>query len=112
LHKFAKKKAQLDLSDSQLQLQQYERGMRVEVRKAILNIKDGQSMVETATLGQKQADENLRVMREKYENQLCTITDYLDAQSQWQQSHSNLIEAKTQLKIYETEYLRVTGRLE
>lgn len=106
------KKAKLDLNDSMLQLQQYERGMRVEVRKAILNIRDGQNMVETATLGQKQADENLRVMREKYENQLCTITDYLDAQSQWQQSHSNLIEAQTQLKIYETEYLRVTGRLE
>ena len=106
------KKAKLDLSDSQLQLEQYERGMRIEVRQAVLNLTDGQRMVETATIGQQQADENLRVMRQKFDNQLCTMTDLLDAQSQWQQARSNLIEAKTQLKIYETEYLRVTGQLD
>lgn len=38
-------------------------------------------------------------------------TDLLDAQSQWQQAESNLIEAQTQYKIYETEYLRATGSL-
>lgn len=106
------KKAKLSLSDSQLQLQQMERGMQVEVRKAVTNVTDGQRLVETATLGREQADENLRVMRQKFDNQLCTMTDLLDAQSQWQQARSNLIEAQTQLKIYETEYLRVTGRLE
>ena len=106
------KKAKLDLSDAMLQLQQNERGMRVEVHKAVQNVIDGQRMVETATVGRQQADENLRVMRQKYDNQLCTMTDLLDAQSQWQQARSNLIEAQTQQKIYETEYLRVTGRLE
>ena len=106
------KKAKLDLSDAKLQLQQNERGMRVEVRKAVQNITDGQRMVETATVGRQQADENLRVMHRKFDNQMCTMTDLLDAQSQWQQARSNLIEAQTQLKIYETEYLRVTGRLE
>ena len=106
------KKAKLDLSNSQLQLEQYERGMRIEVRQAVLNLTDGQRMVETATIGQQQADENLRVMHQKYDNQMCTMTDLLDAQSQWQQARSNLIEAKTQQKIYETEYLRVTGLLD
>ena len=106
------KKAKLSLADSQLQLQQMERGMRVEVRRAVQNVTDSRRMVETATLGREQADENLRVMRQKFDNQLCTMTDLLDAQSQWQQARSNLIEAQTQLKIYETEYLRVTGRLE
>ncbi len=106
------KKAKLDLNDAQLQLQQLERSMSIEVRQAVLNVTDAQRMVETTVIGQQQADENLRAMRQKYENQLCTMTDLLDAQSQWQQAHSNLIEAQTQLKIYETEYLRVTGRLE
>ena len=106
------KKAKLNLADSKLQLQQMERGMRVEVRKAVQNVTDAQRMVETATIGRQQADENLRVMRQKYDNQFCTMTDLLDAQSQWQSARSNLIEAQTQLKIYETEYLRVTGRLE
>ena len=43
---------------------------------------------------------------------MATLTDLLDAQSQWQQAESNLIEAQTQYKIYETAYLRATGRLE
>ena len=106
------KKAKLDLDDSQLQLQQLERSMRIEVRRAVQNVTDAYLMVETATAGQQQADENLRIMRQKFDNQFCTMTDLLDAQSQWQQARSNLIEAQTQLKIYETEYLRVTGRLE
>ena len=106
------KKAKLNLNDSQLQLQQLERSMRVEVRRAVQNVTNAQLMVETATIGKQQADENLRVMQQKFDNQMCTMTDLLDAQSQWQQARSNLIEAQTQLKIYETEYLRVTGRLE
>ena len=105
-------KAKLNLSDSRLQLQQLERAMRVEVRRAVQNVTDGQRMVETAAIGRQQADENLRVMRQRFDNQLCTMTDLLDAQSQWQQARSNLIEAETQFKIYETEYLRVTGHLE
>lgn len=106
------KKAKLDAENARLQLQQSERGMRIEVRQAVQNLTDGQRMVETARVGQQQADENLRVMRLKYDAQLATMTDLLDAQSQWQQARSNLIEAQTQLKVYETEYLRVTGCLE
>lgn len=106
------KKAKIDVENARLQLQQSERGMRIEVRQAIRNLTDGQRMVETAQVGQQQADENLRVMRQKYDAQLATMTDLLDAQSQWQQARSNLIEAQTQLRINETEYLRVTGTLE
>ena len=106
------KKAKLDADNALLQLQQNERGMRIEVRQAVQNVTDGYRMVETARVGQQQADENLRVMRQKYDAQMATMTDLLDAQAQWQQARSNRIEAETQYKIYETEYLRVTGSLE
>ena len=105
------KKAKLDVENARLSLEQNKRGMQIEVRQAILNLTDGYRMVETAQVGQQQADENLRVMRQKYDNQFATMTDLLDAQSQWQQAHSNYIEAQTQYKIYETEYLRVRGLL-
>ena len=61
--------------------------------------------------GDKQAEENLRVTNNKYNVSMALLTDLLDAQSQWKQAKSNLIEAQTQYKIYETEYLRATGRL-
>lgn len=42
---------------------------------------------------------------------MCPLSDYLDAQFQWQQARSNLIEAFTQSRIAETDYLMATGRL-
>lgn len=68
-------------------------------------------MVEVATLGVSDSEENLRIMQNKYDNDMATMTDLLDADSQWQQAQSNLIEAQTQYKIYETECLSVTGKL-
>lgn len=50
-------------------------------------------------------------MREKYDASLCTLTDLLDAQSQSSQAESNLIEAKTQYRIYQSEYQKATGTL-
>ena len=106
------KKAKLDVENARLSLQQNGRAMQIEVRQAVQNVTDGYHMVQTAELGQRQADENLRVMLERFGVKMATMTDRLEAQAQWQQAHSNYIEAQTQYKIYETEYLRVTGRLE
>lgn len=105
------KQAKLDLQDAHLDLQQNTRLLGIEARQAVQNLTDGYNLVETAELGSRQAEENLRVMRDRYANGLSTLTDLLDAQSQWQQAESNRIEALTQYKIYETEYLRCTGRL-
>lgn len=106
------KKARLNLRNAQLDLQQNTRLLSIEVRQAVRNLSDGYNLVETADLGRRQADENLRVMQNRYAASMCTLTDLLDAQSQWQQAQSNQIEAQTQYKIYETEYLRATGKLE
>lgn len=106
------KKAKIDLQNAQLDLQQNTRLLSIEVRQAIQNLTDGYNLVQTAQTGKLQAEENLRVMRDRYGNGLSSLTDLLDAQSQWQQAESNRIEALTQYKIYETEYLRCTGRLE
>lgn len=105
------RKARLDLQNSQLDLQKNTRLLDIEARQAALNLADSYALVETATLGDTQSTENLRVMRNRYAAGMCSLTDLLDAQSQWQQARANLIEARTQHKINETEYLRVTGRL-
>ena len=59
----------------------------------------------------RQAEEHLRVPRNKYEASMISMADLLDAQSQWQAAASNLIEAQTQYLIYRTQYLKAVGRL-
>ena len=106
------RKARFELQNARLDLQKNTRMMSLEVEQAIRNVEDGYRMIQTAELALRQAEENLRVMRNRHAAQMAPLTDLLDAQSQWQQAASNRIEAQTQYRIYETEYLRATGRLE
>ena len=99
------------MQNSELEREHNKRLLSIQVRQAILNVTDGYVQIETAERGLTQAKENLRVMRDKYEAGMATLTDLLDAQAQWQQAESNLIEAKTQYCIYKTEYLKAVGRL-
>ena len=105
------KKAKLDFKNAELELSRNSRLMTLEAQSALKNVYDGYQLIKTAEVGLKQAEENLRVTNNKYNVSMALLTDLLDAQSQWKQAKSNLIEAQTQYKIYETEYLRATGRL-
>ena len=105
------KQARLDVESARYDLEKNQRLMSIEVQQAIKNVEDARRMISTATLGQQQADENLRIMRLRHDAKLSTLTDLLDAESQGQQAHANLIEAETQYRICHTEYLRVTGQL-
>ncbi len=105
-------KSRYELDNSQLELQRNMRLMSIEAQQAVQNVEDGYRMIHTAESGLRQAEENLRVMRNRYAAAMSPLTDLLDAQSQWQQAQSNLIEAQTQYMIYRTDYLRATGQLE
>ena len=68
-------------------------------------------LISTAEENMRQAEEHLRVTRNKYEASMISMADLLDAQSQWQAAASNLIEAQTQYLIYRTQYLKAVGQL-
>lgn len=106
------RKARFELENAQLELEKNRKLLSLEAEQAASNLEESVFMIETAIAGVKHADENLRVTRNRYGAAMATLAELLDSQSQWQQAKSNLIEAKTQYKIYETQYLRATGALE
>ena len=59
-----------------------------------------------------QAKENLMVSKNRYEVGMESLTNYMEAQAQWQKAWSDWIDAKAELRVSETHYLRATGRLE
>lgn len=105
------KRAKLQVQSSLLDLQQNKRLLTIELRQAIQNLTDGYRLVQTAEVGFKQAEENLRVMNKRFYVDMCSLTDLLDAQTLWQEARSNQIEARTQYKLYESDYLRAAGLL-
>lgn len=105
------RKAKLDVDNAALDMQKNSRLMELQANQAALNLSDSYNLIEAAKDGKAQADENLRVVGNRYHASMCPLSDYLDAQFQWQQAKSNLIEAFTQSRIAETDYLMATGRL-
>lgn len=105
------RKAKLDVDNAALDMQKNSRLMELQANQAALNLSDSYNLIEAAKDGKAQADENLRVVGNRYHASMCPLSDFLDAQFQWQQAKSNLIEAFTQSRIAETDYLMATGRL-
>ena len=105
------RRAKLDVDNAALDLQKNIRLMELQANQAAFNLSDSYNLIEAAKDGKAQADENLRVTENRYHASMCPLSDYLDAQFQWQQARSNLIEAFTQSRIAETDYLMATGAL-
>lgn len=85
--------------------------MQLEIENAKFSLSDAALRVEMAEKSLLQAQENLRVSTDNYEVGRELLTDRLIAQTQWEQAANELIEAKTALKLQETEYMRVTASL-
>lgn len=105
------KKAKIAVENSKLDLQHSTRLLDLQMRQAAANLNDGWNMIQSSHLSLEQATENLRVMQNRYEEAMVSLTDMLDAQTQWQQAKSDAIEAATQYQIYLTAWLRASGRL-
>lgn len=105
------RRAKLDVDNAALDLQKNSRLLELQANQAAFNLSDSYNLIEAAKDGKAQADENLRVTENRYHASMCPLSDYLDAQFQWQQARSNLIEAFTQSRIAETDYLVATGAL-
>lgn len=105
------RKAKIDVDNAALDMQKNGRMMELQANQAAFNLSDSYNLIEAARDGKAQADENLRVTENRYHASMCPLSDYLDAQFQWQQARSNLIEAFTQSRIAETDYLMSVGAL-
>ncbi|MDE6696248.1 MAG: TolC family protein [Muribaculaceae bacterium] len=105
------RKAKLSVDNAMLDFNRNADLLDLEVRQAATNLEDGWNMISSAKLALDLATENLRVMQNRYDEAVSPLTDLLEAQTQWQQARSNMIEAATQYQIYQTAWLRATGRL-
>ncbi|MCH5247020.1 MAG: TolC family protein [Muribaculaceae bacterium] len=105
------KKAKFEVENAILSHEKNRKLMELQSRQAYNNYITGYELITTANKALNEAKSNLNAITEQYQVGLMTLTDLLEAQSQWQSSYSNLIEAKTQFKINEVNYLRSVGML-
>jgi outer membrane protein TolC len=103
--------AKADYSIKQLELQQTRELLQLEIEQARLNYTDAFTRVKMAEQALEQASENMRVSDDNYELGMETLVNLLEAKAEWQKAYSNKIDALTNLKIKESNYLRISNRL-
>lgn len=104
------KAAKADYNIKQYELQQAEEYLQLEIEQARLNLLDAKTRVEMTKKSLEQANENLRISKDNYMLGMETLVNLLEAQAEWQKAYSNKIDALTDLKIKESNYLRVANR--
>ena len=86
--------------------EQKKQKIRMEVRTAFLRHKEALQEVEALKLSVRQAQENYRIMQNRYLNQLAILTDLLDANSVLQ-----LTNARTHVIYTYYQLQKACGRL-
>lgn len=96
---------------ARLNKEETEQLMRLEAAKARYGVEDAVSRVRLTHKSLSQAEENVKVSKNRFEVGMESLSDYLEAQAQWQKAWSEWIDAKAELRLNETYYLKSTGRL-
>lgn len=85
--------------------------MLLEISRSRYNVENALTRVQLTRKSLFQAEENLQVSKNRYETGLETITNFMEAQAQWQKAWSDWIDACAELRLNETYYLKATGKL-
>jgi outer membrane protein len=84
--------------------------LKLQMEKVWTDVTEAYQQIMIMEQKTKQADENLKVNRDSYNNGIVTLSDLLEAQALQTETADKLIEAKTNYKLAITVYLQVTGR--
>lgn len=91
--------------------EQKQQHIRMNVQTALLKHQEACDRVEALKLSVKQAEENYRIMRNRYMNQLAILTDLLDADNLCLNAELQLTTARTQVIYTYYELQRASGAL-
>lgn len=107
-HELKRKKIQIRSAENERQ----EQGQMlvIRMRKAWNDVTDACKQLDIAKESIEQSTENLRLNTDYYQAGTVAVSDLLDAQSLYQQSRDQYVEAYTDYAVKKREYLQVTGR--
>ena len=104
-------KAKLDLEGEKEAARRTELSVRQEVWEARSNLEEASQSVETAKVLREEADESLRVARERYAEGAGIVSDLLDAEAALQKAESTLVQAQHALALARVQLQRAVGGL-
>ena len=101
--------AEAALKQARLQESQLAENVSLEVHRSALNLRRSRQKLAVAQLAVEQADENLRVVSDKYRSGLATSTELLDAEVALLQAQTQLSGARVELALSKAALVRAFG---
>jgi outer membrane protein TolC len=105
------KQADLNREKARLELEKGIELMKLEIKKNEFALSDAILRYEMANIAVEQAQENLRVANDNFDLKRSTLTDILEAQTEWQKAKSEKIESEIDYKKAHLNLLRSVGKL-
>lgn len=99
------------LQSLQLQREYLTDNVNENIRSLYIKYSESLTRIRVAEKSIEQAAANLKIVNTKYFNQLALLTDLLDADNLYLESHFNLVKAQTDATGYYYRLLYVTGKL-
>lgn len=85
--------------------------MQLELAQCSNNLDEAITELRLCEMAQEQSAENMCLSKQQYEVGLEALSDYLEAQAQWQQCCANLVNARCQLQLAHVKLLKASGNL-
>ena len=109
--KYKQKASQLRIRQAETELSHTSDLVNLEVIQVKLKIEEALEAIHISEKNILEAEESLEETKASFEVGLNTTTDLLNSQADWQKAKSQNIQAISEYKILETEWLKVTGAL-
>ena len=105
------KEAKVGSLIAQMQLNNSQQEMTLEANQALNQLNEAQLEVTLSAKSVEQALENSEMSKEMYDAGVETLSDYMEAQTMWQNAMSTLVNAKASYNLAKTKFLKATGQL-
>ena len=106
------REAQINLKQTQALLRSMEQQICGEIRQAFFNAQSAWKRIQVTQAAVNQSKESLRIVKDRYNNGLFTITDLLDAQTLVQQSLTHQIKSVHDYKLATTRLDLAAGTIQ
>lgn len=103
--------AKVERKIAQLQHQDVENKMQLEITMARNSLNEAILEVQLTHKSEKQAEENMNSVKNRYDVGMATLANILEAQTMWQKTHSDYINAEVSRALSQTRYLKTIGQL-
>lgn len=103
--------ARVKYEQAQLEQENGNERMQLELTRATNNLDESVLELRLAESSLAAADENLRLSERRYQTGTEVLSDYLEAQTLWQQAHQNHVQARVNGYLCWLEYRKAAGYL-